>query len=200
MSGGYYGSNDLTSVELIREDGTTCNLPSMSVARRLHSQSGLVACGGDGEETTCSTFKDGFWLESHTLGISREYHTSWNGPEGVLLLGGWAGNAHTTTELLSSSASNTTPGFTLPYSTRWVHTNSNNVQMFHYIFSISDFPAALRYLEVRVWSLLVAGFLVVLASPELSSTQPREQPLFSLTCSSLDIITPAGIIIKMDNW
>ena len=109
-----------TSVELIREDGTTCTLPSMSVPRSDHSQSGLVACGGFGQ-LTCSTFKDGAWVESHTLGMERGYHTSWNSPDGVLLLGGWIDSAVTTTELLSSSSSTTTPGFTLPFSAKWVH-------------------------------------------------------------------------------
>ena len=110
------------SVELIREDGTTCTLPSLPQGRNFHTQVGLEACGGhDGSVlvTSCVTFSNGTWTTSHTLAVSRTGHVSWSSyPGGVLLLGGYGNNAaKRSTELLSSTSSTTTPQFGLTYDT-----------------------------------------------------------------------------------
>ena len=105
------------SVELIREDGTTCTLPPLPQGRYAHTQAGLVACGGYGTLTSCVTFSAGAWTTSHTLAVWRRHHVSWASyPGGVLLLGGYGNNeAKRSTELLSSTSSTTTPQFGLAY-------------------------------------------------------------------------------------
>ena len=124
ISGGYGGdsagsSGSLSSVELIREDGSSCNLPPLPTATYGHSLSGLVACGGQHTKRTCSTFSDGSWDNSHTLREERFYHVSWSShPNGVLLLGGYSNNVKRSTELLSKTSSTTTSQFTLSYDAR----------------------------------------------------------------------------------
>ena len=105
------------TVELIREDGTTCTLPSLPQGRYRHTQAGLVACGGSGTDTSCVTFSAGTWTTSHTLAVSRNNHVSWSSyPGGVLLLGGYSySGAKRSTELLSSTSSTTTTKFGLTY-------------------------------------------------------------------------------------
>ena len=113
-----------TTVELIREDGTTCTLPNMPQGKHYHTQAGLVACGGlhyGHGRTSCFTFAAGTWTRSHTLAVGRHNHVSWASyPGGVLLLGGfnrWINNsdAERSTELLSPTSSTTTPQFRLAY-------------------------------------------------------------------------------------
>ena len=115
------GDGIITSVELIREDGTTCTLPPLPQGRRGHTQVGLEVCGGynSGYLTSCVTFSAGTWATSHTLAVSRLGHVSWASyPGGVLLLGGWnSDEAKRSTELLSSTSSTTTPKFRLAYDT-----------------------------------------------------------------------------------
>ena len=126
ITGGNNGGA-LTSVELIREDGTTCTLPSLPAARKSHSQAGLVACGGNGDSgtrTTCDIFADGTWTPFHTLAVARYHMVSWASyqgeyasyPVGVLLMGGgWDDAVQRSTELVSSSR---TEPFPLGYDTR----------------------------------------------------------------------------------
>ena len=126
VTGGHHNDvdddyNDGKSVELIREDGTTCTLPDLPQGRMYHSQVGLEACGGHYTSTSksCVTFSAGTWTTSHTLAVERTGHVSWSSyPGGVLLLGGWDRAAKRSTELLSSTSSTTTAGFRLAYETR----------------------------------------------------------------------------------
>ena len=109
----------IISVELIREDGSTCTLPSLPQGRWGHTQVGLEVCGGQGSLTSCVTFSDGSWTTSHSLAVSRMGHVSWASyPGGVLLLGGQDSAAKRSTELLSSTSSTTTPQFRLAYDTQ----------------------------------------------------------------------------------
>ena len=126
VTGGHHNDvdddyNDGKSVELIREDGTTCTLPDLPQGRMYHSQVGLEACGGHYTSTSksCVTFSAGTWTTSHTLAVWRRHHVSWASyPGGVLLLGGFKSNeAKRSTELLSSTSSTTTPQFGLAYDT-----------------------------------------------------------------------------------
>ena len=116
MVGGYSSAG--VSAELLYTNGTSlCNLPNLPVKRDYPSQTGLVTCGGKSDETmsSCLTFKDGTWQQTHTLGTRRQHHLSWASPQGVLLIGGdYAGG--TTTELLNDNGS-TTPSFDLDYNT-----------------------------------------------------------------------------------
>ena len=116
-------SGDLTSVELICADGTTCTLPSLPAARKSHSQAGMVACGGKGDSgtsTTCDTFSFGTWTSSQALAVARYQMVSWASyPSGVLLMGGgWNDAATWSTELLSSTSSSTTAPFSLTFDTK----------------------------------------------------------------------------------
>ena len=73
------------------------------------SQHGLMHCGGLGswwseeESHTCSSFnvESGKWEFDRTLLSKRIFHTSWESPDGTLLVGG----RNSTTELLTNSGS-----------------------------------------------------------------------------------------------
>ena len=126
------------SVELLNMDGShICNLPALPnswVDRERagkadffmdHTQTGLVTCGGggfhNGRQKYCVTFNpdEGSWQETHILQKTREFHSSWASPQGVMLLGGTAFEpcrAYTTTEILTNNG-DTKPGFQLKYET-----------------------------------------------------------------------------------
>ena len=109
------------TVELIREDGTTCTLPPLPKGRIHHTQTGLEACGGYPTYYSCVTFSAGTWITSHRLAVMRTHHVSWASyPGGVLLLGGTSNGtaAERTTELLSPTTSKSTPHFGLAYDTQ----------------------------------------------------------------------------------
>ena len=90
ITGGKTGTGEPT-VELLDEHGTLiCNLPNLPEERFGHTQTGLIACGGDHQShgiSTCLTFQDGSWTYSN-LNEQRYIHSSWNSPQGVMLLGG----------------------------------------------------------------------------------------------------------------
>ena len=102
ITGGDFGRSPLElarSVELHQEDGSfVCMLPLLSLPRVGHGQSGQTACGGLGflvpilPTYTCETFSEGKWSVSHQLKFQREKHSTWQSPEGVVLLGGSPSN------------------------------------------------------------------------------------------------------------
>ena len=51
---------------------------------------GLIACGGKGGLTTCSTFdiSKGEWLHSHNFTLEHSAHVAWKTSKGILLMGG----------------------------------------------------------------------------------------------------------------
>ena len=72
--------------------------------RRLYYQNGPILCGGGKSASlkTCLTMSNGEWSVSHNLKYSRYFHTSWDTPDGgVLLIGGK--NSKNTTELLNDN-------------------------------------------------------------------------------------------------
>ena len=82
--GPYHGVQD--SVELIREDGSTCDLPPLPAGRHQHTQSGLTACGGTFSD--CITFSNGQWVTSPPLSHGQSGHVAWSShPDGPLFLG-----------------------------------------------------------------------------------------------------------------
>ena len=121
VTGGWYGTG-LASVEVLSGAGTpiSCTIPPLPTARRHHTHDGLLSCGGSGTDTlrSCAKFSAlaGGWVVSHNLMESREEHSSWQSPAGLVLIGG--SYSPTTTELLSSSDSSSSSNFTLQYSTR----------------------------------------------------------------------------------
>ena len=118
VSGGYRSD---TSVEIILEDGTGYSLPDLPAPRYLHTMNGLLICGGGSyslTSSTCTTLSDtGSWVTSHTLAARRRDHVSWDTGDGTLLLGGEDYDAYKSSELLSTTTSNSSLSFTLPYST-----------------------------------------------------------------------------------
>ena len=107
--------------ELLYTNGTTlCSLPDIpNIPNRVyHTQTGLVLCGGQSQaRRSCVTFKEGTWVQTHSLSAQWHAHNSWASPQGVLLIGGY--DTGTTTLLLGDNG-DTTPSFTLDYNTRWV--------------------------------------------------------------------------------
>ena len=108
------------SVDVIREDGTTCSLPDLPSGRFRHTSSGLTVCGNElsgnkPNKNKCSTFSNGQWKTSHYLSVPREESMSWESPDGIILMAG-AGDAGTT-EKLSKTTSSTVTSFALAYAT-----------------------------------------------------------------------------------
>ena len=114
------GDGGLSSAELLHSNGTRlCSLPDLPDERRVHSQTGLITCGGGSGATqkSCITFSSGTWQESHTLTENRYGHTQWSSPDGVLLIGGY-GVSSGTTELLTDNGDSTpafNPGYEIKY-------------------------------------------------------------------------------------
>ena len=101
-----------------------CTVPPLPASRHVHTQDGLVACGGGGPDddydydydaatrTSCVTLTSGGWQESHQLQYyGRRGHSSWSSPAGLLLMGG----GYTSTEILSATDSSTTSSFLTYY-------------------------------------------------------------------------------------
>ena len=59
----------------------------------------------------------GSWLPSHRLARPRTWHSSWASPSGLVVLGGAAAGAGTTSELLSATSGDTEPHFPLKHET-----------------------------------------------------------------------------------
>ena len=120
MTGGY---NTETSAELISTNGTSiCGLPKMSQSKRVHSQSGLTACGGGGygnEKRSCIKFVAGSWTTlNDNLLFERYDHSSWITPDGdILLIGG--GGSFNTTEIVYQNGTSI-KSFDLKYDTWYV--------------------------------------------------------------------------------
>ena len=84
-------SERLSTVEVLAVDGSfLCSLPDLPNDRRVHTQSGLIVCGGTSNvtEKSCVTFSSGIWSQSHTLIHDRGLHSAWYSPAGIMLMGG----------------------------------------------------------------------------------------------------------------
>ena len=59
--------------------------------RKMHTLTGLTACGGEWEAASCSTLSpvSGQWLPWAGQLAPRYHHVSWASPIGTVLLGGW---------------------------------------------------------------------------------------------------------------
>ena len=116
------GFNGITldSVELLTMEGSwICQLPPMPEPRIRHTQSGRIICGGwdPAARKSCITFFSGGedWVKTHNLTQDRRYHSAWESPQGVMLMGGL--DHQTTTEILTGDG-DTNPGFSLDYRTK----------------------------------------------------------------------------------
>ena len=115
MTGGRSDDEDpRTIAEVWLPSGQSCLLPPLpSPGRDRHTQSSLTACGGEETGSSCLTF-DGEWEQSHSLSEERVGHVSWQSPAGILLMGGEEiQGSEKTSELLSTTDTTTTPGFSL---------------------------------------------------------------------------------------
>ena len=116
-------TNSGRSVEILREDGSYwCSLPDLPDDRFEHTQSGLVTCGGIGNDkstmhTSCLTFTDGQWRPSHQLHDQRSRQSSWMSQQGLVIMGGMDRSSRTTTEILTDNG-RSVPYFELKYQTR----------------------------------------------------------------------------------
>ena len=127
MTGGQ-GDDELRSVEVyIPSTNTSCFLRSLPGLwrSRLHSQDGLMMCGGAYAPLIHSCYKfntiSGEWIKTHNLTESRRGHSSWQREDGtVVLMGSFDDDSRWTTEIVSDSSAVSTPGFSLGYNTKWV--------------------------------------------------------------------------------
>ena len=121
-SGGKEGYRS-KSVEVLNADGTPlCSLPDLPYLTWGHSQNGLTTCGGTAGQVRrrCDTFdpKTGTWKTSHDLNEERIYHTSWETPKGIVLIGGSQAKS---TELLVPGEKAILNPFEQKYKTRKNH-------------------------------------------------------------------------------
>ena len=118
VTGGNTGSAQPSSVELLSINGSSlCSLPNLPEARKLHSQSLGIICGGDNSvnvETSCVALFGSSWTRTHTLATPRSGHISWVSPLGVVLMGHHQKPQATTASVLTDAGDSTLPG-TLPY-------------------------------------------------------------------------------------
>ena len=73
ITGGYGdGRTELTSVEVVSLSGARlpCTVPPLPAPRYYHTQDGLMACGGGGDDESCITFSAGEWLVTAELGVA----------------------------------------------------------------------------------------------------------------------------------
>ena len=132
MTGGYnedFQNGDVPPEEVINPHSSLSSCSYLNQdrtpwTRRGHRQVGLTVCGdiyggNNRHNSNCETFANGMWNVSHNLLQSRTYHSMWESPEGILVMGGYYSNTHTTTELLQDDGTSVYK-FTLPYSLRYV--------------------------------------------------------------------------------
>ena len=86
-------------MKLNKETGeveSSCSLPSLPVARGAHTLVTNTACGGfTGQEglDTCTSLTEGQWTQTHLLPSPRYSHTTWQIPDGSVILGGVGGDS-----------------------------------------------------------------------------------------------------------
>ena len=119
ITGGWFGGYAEKYVEVLRSDGIPwCSLPDLSDYRAYHTQSGLIACGGQNTKSSCITFREGKWVHSHNLTLPRQKHSSWlSEHHGTIILGGEDSTAQKSTEILTVNGDSQN-GFSLNYYTR----------------------------------------------------------------------------------
>jgi len=118
ISGGYtnpyaYKISDDQSVEVyVPSTGQHCQLPDLPDKRGYHSMEKMTVCGGIDTRTSCLTLTDAGWQITTTLLEERSYHSRWDSPDGVILLGGQYSST-TTEKILQDGTS--TASFDLEY-------------------------------------------------------------------------------------
>ena len=115
------GSGQLSAEVFLPSSNTSCELPGLQVERYIHSQDGLLLCGGtfSSPAATCEEFSPatGTWARtSHTLQDGRNQHVSWKVEEGTILMGGYFSGTENTSEIVKHD-STTESSFDMNYYT-----------------------------------------------------------------------------------
>ena len=116
------GNGDFTYnfPELLSTNGSfICELAVMSYSKRMyHSQDGQTVCGGfrrGGFSRNCIKFQSGSWTNlTENLLFERHFHSSWETPNGDVLLIGGIGSPNTT-EIVSLENGTSKRSFDLKY-------------------------------------------------------------------------------------
>merc|ERR1712013_552422 len=89
ISGGSQGLNKWVEL-FIPSSGDSCLFPSVPDIRENHSMNKMFICGGDDfyARDLCIQFVDGQWKTLSATLESRDDHSGWLTPEGLLLMGG----------------------------------------------------------------------------------------------------------------
>ena len=110
-----------SSTELLHANGSFwCGLSPLPSPRMSFSQNGITSCGGgDTNETrtSCFTFGSEGWEKSSRLLQIRQYHVSWNRPDGKILLMG--GHYSTSTEIVTVGGEVSESGYSLKHPIRY---------------------------------------------------------------------------------
>jgi len=118
ISGGRQALNKWVEL-FIPSTGDSCLFPSVPDIRKGHSMNNMYICGGDDfyARDLCIQFVDGHWTSLSSTRESRDDHSSWLTPQGLVLMGGDY-NGGKTTEIITLKGGQGGPGFTLNYETR----------------------------------------------------------------------------------
>ena len=95
------------SAEILHADGTSwCSKMLFSKPQYYHTMSGMTVCGGLFIKNECWSVHNitwGTWPGSVSLRNRRQYHSSWNTNDGIVLMGG--GYSKSTSELVTNGVS-----------------------------------------------------------------------------------------------
>ena len=118
MISGGYSAGASTSVEFfLPQSGLHCQLPEVSGERfAAHSASNLTLCGGDFTRSLCVSLTPTGWLATTHLVRERFYHSAWDSPSGLRLLGSAVLANLKTTEVIRPDGTSE-ESFTLQYNT-----------------------------------------------------------------------------------
>jgi len=117
ISGGGQALNKWVEL-FIPSSGYSCLLPSLHDVRDGHTMNNMYICGGDDfyARDLCIQFVEGQWTALSATMQSRDDHSSWLTPQGLVLMGG----DYTTksTEIITLKGGQGGPGFSLNFEVR----------------------------------------------------------------------------------
>jgi len=118
ISGGSQGLNKWVEL-FIPSSGDSCLFPSVPDIRENHSMNKMFICGGDDfyARDLCIQFVDGQWKTLSATLDSRDDHSGWLTPEGLVLMGG-SYNGGKSTEVIPIEGGEGGYSFSLNYEVR----------------------------------------------------------------------------------
>ena len=122
ISGGGQALNKWVEL-FVPSTGYSCLLPSLPDTREDHTMNNMFICGGSDiyARDLCIQFVDGQWTSLSSTKESRDDHSSWLTPEGLVLMGG--SYTMQSTEIITLEGGQGGPGFNLNYDVRFVISN-----------------------------------------------------------------------------